>query len=154
MTDSEYFMALLKYSNQLKKENKNLRRENPEKFDVFLEFLVRIEAHLNYLEKETYISLVKDFLAGNVTADDFSHIFSQMYHGVAEKLSQMQRDESSELKALLELELKPHQSRLLDLLVKTDGACDAFSLDPEIALSDEEELKIWAQALLLHLQKN
>ena len=142
-------MELLTYSNELKKNNRDLRMEDPEKFNVLLKFLVRIERNLNYLEKETYISLIQDFLGGEVTAEDFSYIFPRIYHGANEKLSQMKKEESSKLKDLLE----PSRFELGELLVEMYGACDGFSLDPEVATSDETELKNCAEALLLKLQE-
>jgi hypothetical protein len=51
MNPKQHFLKLLKYSNELKKKNKSLKNEDPEVFDVFLEFLVRIERNLHYLEK-------------------------------------------------------------------------------------------------------
>ena len=75
MNPQQHFLKLLKYSNELKKKNKSLKNEDPEVFDVFLDFLVRIERNLHYLEKQEYINLAKDFLDDQITADDFSYSF-------------------------------------------------------------------------------
>jgi hypothetical protein len=39
------------------------------------------------------------------------------------------------------------------LLARIYGSCDSFSLDPEVAMSDEKELKDYAQILLFELQE-
>jgi hypothetical protein len=52
-----------------------LKNEDPEVFDVFLDFLVRIERNLHYLEKQEYINLAKDFLDDQIPADNFSYSF-------------------------------------------------------------------------------
>ena len=81
MNPQQHFLKLLKYSNELKKKNKSLKNEDPEVFDVFLDFLVRIERNLHYLEKQEYINLAKDFLDDQITADDFSYSFMAIYGG-------------------------------------------------------------------------
>jgi hypothetical protein len=140
---------LLKYSNELKKNKKYLSKEDPEAFDMLLHFSVRIENNLHYSEKQTYIELAKDFLADQITADDFSDVFMAIYLGITRKLGQMKRAESVELANFLE----PSRSELGHLLARIYGSCDSFSLDPEIAMSDEKELKNCAQILLVKLQE-
>ena len=126
-----------------------MKNEDPEAFDVFLDFLVRIERNFHYLEKQEYINLAKDFLDDQITADDFSYSFMAIYGGIGQKLGQMKRAESVELANFLE----PSRPELGDLLARIYGSCDSFSPDPEIAMSDEKELKDCAQILLLKLQE-
>jgi len=111
--------------------------------------LVRIEINLHYLEKQEYVELAKDFLADEITADDFSYSFIAIYEGINRKLGQMKRNESLDLANFL----KSSQPELGDLLARIYGSCDSFSLDPEVAMSDEKELKDCAQILLLKLQE-
>lgn len=105
-------------------------KEDPEAFNLLLNFSVTIETNLHYSEKQEYIELAKNFLADQITADDFSYSFMAIYEGINRKLGQMKRTESLELANFL----KP-------------------SPDPEIAMSDEKELKDCAQILLLKLQE-
>jgi hypothetical protein len=67
MNDQQNFFKLLKYSNELKKNKKSLRKEDPEAFNVLLNFSVTIEDNLHYLKKQEYIQLAKDFLADQIT---------------------------------------------------------------------------------------
>ena len=143
------FFEIVKIFKRIKKKNKSLKNEDPEVFDVFLDFLVRIERNLHYLEKQEYINLAKDFLDDQITADDFSYSFMAIYGGIGQKLGQMKRAESVELANFLE----PSRPELGDLLARIYGSCDSFSPDPEIAMSDEKELKDCAQILLLTLQE-
>lgn len=149
MNDQQNFFKLLKYSNELKINNKYLDKEDPEAFDTLLKFLVRIEDNLHYSEKQEYIELAKDFLADQITADDFSYSFLAIYEGIGKKLGQMKRKESLELVNFL----KSSRPELGRLLARIYGSCDSFSPDPEIAMSDEKELKDYAQILLLKLQE-
>jgi len=112
------FFKLLAYSNELKKNRKSLLKEDPEVFDVFLHFLVRIERNLHYSEKQEYIELAKDFLADQITADDFSYSFMAIYEGINRKLGQMERDESLDLANFL----KPSRPELGDLLARIYGS--------------------------------
>jgi len=149
MNEQQKFFKLLKYSNELKKNKKSLRKEDPEVFDVFLRFLVRIERNLHYSEKQEYIELAKDFLADQITADDFSYAFMGIYEGIGQKLWEMEKEESLELANFLE----PSRPELGHLLARIYGSCDSYSPDPEIAMADEKELKDCAQILLLTLQE-
>ena len=149
MNDQQNFFKLLKYSNELKINNKYLDKEDPEAFDTLLKFLVRIEDNLHYSEKQEYIELAKDFLADQITADDFSYSFLAIYEGIGKKLGQMKRKESLELVNFL----KSSRPELGRLLARIYGSCDSFSPDPEIAMSDEKELKDCVQILLLKLQE-
>lgn len=56
-----------------------MQDEDPEVFDVFLGLLETIEENFHYLEKQDYISLAKDFLNDQITADDFSYSFMAIY---------------------------------------------------------------------------
>jgi hypothetical protein len=151
MNEQQKNFKLLKYLNELKKNEKSLLKENLEAFNVLLNFSVTIENNLQYSEKQKYIELAKDFLADEITADDFSYSFMAIYEGISRKLGQMKRNESLELANFL----KPSRPELGDLLARIYGSCDSFSPDPEveIAMSDEKELKDCAQILLLKLQE-
>lgn len=75
MDKQQKFFELLKYSNKLRKNKKCLREEDFETFIELLHLSVIIEGNLHYLEKQKYIELAKDFLANQITADDFSYSF-------------------------------------------------------------------------------
>lgn len=149
MNDQQNFFKLLKYSNELKKNKKSLRKKDSEAFNLLLNFSVTIENNLHYSEKQEYIELAKDFLADQITADDFSYSFMAIYEGITRKLGQMKRTESLELANFL----KPSRPELGELLACIYGSCDSFSPDPEIPMSDEKELKDCAQILLFKLQE-
>ena len=149
MKDQQKFFKLLEYSNESKISNKYLNKEDPEVFDILLRFLERIEDNLHYSEKQEYIELTKDFLADQITADDFSYSFMAIYEGIGEKLGQMKIKESLELANFL----KSSRLEIGKLLALIYGSCDSYSPDPEIAMSDEKELKDCAQILLFKLQE-
>ena len=149
MNDQQKFFKLLKYSNELKVNNKYLDKEDPEAFDTLLNFLVRIEDNLHYSEKQEYIELAKNFLTDQITADDFSYSFLAIYEGISKKLGQMKKNESLKLVNLL----KSSRPELGNLLAQIYGSCDSFSLDPDITMADKQELKDCAQILLVELQK-
>lgn len=149
MAVEENFFKLLKYSNELKKNKKYLEEEDPKTFDTLLNFLVKIAENIHYSEKEEYINLAKDFLDNEITAEDFSYSFLAIYEGISKKINQMKIEESTELVNFLK---RTDCDELNELLARIYGACDSFSIDPEITLSDENELKECAEKLLLKLQ--
>ena len=103
-----------------------------------------IRNNFHFSERQEYIDLAKDFLADQITADDFSSAFMGIYEGIEQQVAQMEKDESLELTNFL----KTSQSELGDLLLQIYGACDCFGH----IISDEKELKDCAQILLLKLQ--
>lgn len=142
------FFELLSYDNILKKQDKSLKAENPEAFEILLKFLVTIQHNFHYLEREEYINLVKDFLDDQITADDFCLSFLGIYEGINAKLNQLKKEESVELANFL---TKTNRSELNRLLAKMYGSCDDFGLNPN---SDNENgLKNDAKVLLLQLQQ-
>ncbi len=151
MNEQQKFFKLLKYSNTLKKKEKSLRKEDSEAFNVLLNFPATIENNLHYSEKEEYIELAKNFLADQITPDDFSYSFMAIYEGISRKLGQMERNESLELANFL----KPSRPELGRLLAHIYGSCDNFNPDDEIdiAISNEKELKDYAKSLLLKLEE-
>ena len=150
MNEQQKFFKLLKYSNELKKNKKSLRKKDFEAFNVLLDFSVIIANNFHYSEKHEYINLAKDFLADQITADDFSYAFIGIYEGIGEELNQMEIEESLELANFIN---KTDRYELGRLLARIYGSCDSFSPDPEVAMSDEKELKDYAQILLFKLQE-
>lgn len=118
-------------------------------FRYFLRNVNRtIEDNFHFSEREEYINLAKDFLADQMTADDFSGAFIGTYKGIDEEVAQMIKDESLELVNFLKPQPLVLDIELGDLLLKTYGTCDSFGH----VIFDEKELKDCAQTLLLKLQ--
>jgi len=111
---------------------------------MLLDSMLTIRNNFHFSERREYIDLAKDFLADQITADDFSFGFMGIYEGIEEEIAQMEKDESLELTNFL----KTSQPELNDLLLQIYGTCDAFGH----IISDEKELKDCAQILLLKLQ--
>ena len=139
--DEKKIFSLLKQSNELKKNKNSL---DPEASDMLLDFLVTIENNFHFSERREYIDLAKDFLADQITADDFSSSFIGIYDGIDQEIAQMEKDESLELANFL----KTSQFELYDLLSQIYGTCDFFGH----VIYAEKELKDCAQILLLKLQ--
>jgi len=118
-------------------------------FRYFLRNVNRtIEDNFHFSEREEYINLAKDFLADQMTADDFSGAFIGTYKGIDEEFAQMIKDESLELVNFLKPQPLVLDIELGDLLLKTYGTCDSFGH----LIFDEKELRDCAQILLLKLQ--
>lgn len=122
---------------------------DPINFRYFLRNVNRtIEDNFHFSEREEYINLAKDFLADQMTADDFSGAFIGTYKGIDEEFAQMIKDESLELVNFLKPQPLVLDIELGDLLLKTYGTCDSFGH----LIFDEKELRDCAQILLLKLQ--
>ena len=111
---------------------------------MLLDSMVTIRNNFHFSERREYIDLAKDFLADQITADDFSYAFMDIYEAINGEVRQMQEDESLELTNFL----KTNQSELYGLLSQIYGTCDYFGH----VIYDEKELKDCAQILPLKLQ--
>ena len=92
-----------------------------------------IRNNFHFSERQEYIDLAKDFLADQITADDFSSDFISIYKGIDQEIAQMEKDESLELTNFL----KTSQFELNDLLSQIYSTCDFFGH----VIFDEKELK-------------
>ena len=153
--DEEKFFSLLRQSNELKKNTETptlidgrIPSLDPEESDMLSDFMITIEYNFHFSEREEYINLAKDFLADQMTADDFSGAFIGTYKGIDGEVGQMLKDESLELVNFLKPQPLVLDIELGDLLLKIYGTCDSFGH----VIFDEKELKDCAQTLLLKLQ--
>lgn len=151
--DKKKIFSLLRRFNEIEK-NKNTETPtlidgripsfDPEESVMLLEYMKTIRNSFHFSERQEYIDLAKDFLADQITADDFSSDFISLYQGIEREVAQLEKDESLELTNFL----KTSQFELYDLLSQIYGTCDFFGH----VISDEKELKDCAQILLLKLQ--
>ena len=165
--EEKKFFRLLRQSNEMEKDPETpiliavgIPCSEPEESDIFLadqmtadryillDSIRTIEDNFHFSEREEYINLAKDFLADQMTADDFSGAFIGTYKGIDEEVAQMIKDESLELVNFLKPQPLVLDIELGDLLLKTYGTCDYFGH----VIFDEKELKDCAQTLLLKLQ--
>ena len=147
--DEKKFFSLLRQLNELENTETltliagRIPSLDPEESDMLLDSMATIRNNFHFSERREYIDLAKDFLADQITADDFLRAFMGIYEGITREVVQMEKDESLELTNFL----KTSQSELGDLLSQIYGTCDCFGI-----ISDEKELKDCAQILLLKLQ--
>ena len=93
--------------------------------------------------------LANDFLEDRITAYDFSSSFMWIYEGISSELSEMKKNEASELANFL----NPSRTELGNLLSKIYGCSTDYNLDSDISTYNEQELKDYAKTLLLNLQE-
>lgn len=137
--DKKNFFSLLRRVNEI-----GIPSLDPEESVMLLDYMKTIRNSFHFSERQEYIDLAKDFLADQITADDFSSDFISLYRGIEQEVAQLEKDESLELTNFL----KTSQFELYDLLSQIYGTCDFFGH----VISDEKELKDCAQILLLKLQ--
>ena len=149
--DEKKFFSLLRPLNELEKNTETptliadrISSLDPEESDMLLDSMETSRNNFHFSERQEYIDLAKDFLADQITADDFSYAFIGIYEGIEQEVAQMEKDESLELRNFL----KTSQFELNDLLSQIYGTCDFFGH----IIFDEKELKDCAQTLLLKLQ--
>ena len=145
--DEKEFFSLLRQSNSLDLGASDFDLKKNKKL---LDFSSAIRNNFHFSERQEYIDLAKDFLADQITADDFSSDFISIYKGIDQEIAQMEKDESLELTNFLKTSQLTSKLtiELNDLLSQIYGTCDFFGH----IIFDEKELKDCAQILLLKLQ--
>ena len=154
--DEKKFFSLLRQLNELENIETltliagRIPSLDPEESDMLLDSLETIRNNFHFSERQEYIDLAKDFLADQITADDFSSDFMSIYKGIDREVDQMEKDESLELTNFLKTNQLTSKLtiELTDLLLQIYGTCDFFGH----VIFDEKELKDCAQILLLKLQ--
>jgi hypothetical protein len=154
--DEKKFFSLLRQLNELENIETltliagRIPSLDPEESDMLLDSLETIRNKFHFSERQEYIDLAKDFLADQITADDFSSDFISIYKGIDQEIAQMEKDESLELTNFLKTSQLTSKLtiELTDLLSQIYGTCDFFGH----VIFDEKELKDCAQILLLKLQ--
>ena len=92
MNNEQEFFKLFKYSNELRKNNKSLFKENSEKSRKLSRFLIIIEENLHLRQKDKYIELVETFLKNKINGEDFSFYFIAKYDNINQTLHEMKQD--------------------------------------------------------------
>lgn len=154
--DEKKFFSLLRQLNELENTETptliagRIPSLDPEESDMLSDSLETIRNNFHFSERQEYIDLAKDFLADQITADDFSSDFMSIYKGIDREVDQMEKDESLELTNFLKTSQLTSKLtiELTDLLLQIYGTCDFFGH----VIFDEKELKDCAQILLLKLQ--
>jgi hypothetical protein len=101
--DEKKFFSLLRQLNELENTETltliagRIPSLDPEESDMLLDSLETIRNNFHFSERQEYIDIAKDFLADQITADDFSSAFMGIYEGINGKVAQMEEDESLEL---------------------------------------------------------
>ena len=154
INNNQEFFKLLKYSNELRKNNKSLFKENPEKSRKLSRFLIIIEENLHLRQKDKYIELMEIFLNNKIYAEDFSFCFIAKYDNINQTLREMKQDfekKFDELSNLL-IEDKNKKYQIGMSLMSMYDHCDDFDPNSNSSITDEENLRNYAKILLSELK--
>ena len=155
INNNQEFFKLLKYSNELRKNNKSLFKENPEKSRKLSRFLIIIEENLHLRQKDKYIELMEIFLNNKIYAEDFSFCFIAKYDNINQTLREMKEDfekKFDELSNLL-IENKNKKYQIGMSLMSMYDHCDDFDPNSNSSITDEANLRNYAKMLLSELKR-
>ena len=155
INNNQEFFKLLKYSNELRKNNKSLFKENPEKSRKLSRFLIIIEENLHLRQKDKYIELMEIFLNNKIYAEDFSFCFIAKYDNINQTLREMKQDfekKFDELSNLL-IEDKNKKYQIGMSLMSMYDHCDDFDPNSNSSITDEANLRNYAKMLLSELKR-
>jgi len=155
INNKQEFFKLLKYSNELRKNNKSLFKENPEKSRRLSRFLIIIEENLHLRQKDKYIELMEIFLNNKIDAEDFSFCFIAKYDNINQTLREMKQDfekKFDELSNLL-IENKNKKYQIGMSLMSMYDHCDDFDPNSNSSITDEANLRNYAKMLLSELKR-
>jgi len=79
-------IQFLNYQQELKKQNKSLRTQDPIKYSTLLKYSARISEYLHWSQKNDYLQLIKDFLNYKIDGEEFEEKFSKMIRVIEKKI--------------------------------------------------------------------
>ena len=155
INNKQEFFKLLKYSNELRKNNKYLFKENPEKSRKLSGFLIIIEENLHLRQKDKYIELIEIFLNNNIDAEDFSFCFIAKYDTINQTLREMKQDFEKRFHELSNflIENKNKKYQIGMSFMSMYDHCDDFDPNYNSSITDEENLRNYAKILLSELKR-
>ena len=154
INNKQELFKLLEYLNELRKKNKTLFKEDPEKSKKLSRFLVIIEENLHLRQKDKYIELMELFLKNKIDAEDFSFCFITKYDDINQTLREMKQDfekRFDELSNLL-IENKNNKCDIGTSLMWMYDECDGFDPNSKSSITDEANLRNSAKMLLSELK--
>ena len=155
INNKQEFFKLLKYSNELRKNNKSLFKENPEKSRKLSRFLIIIEENLHLRQKDKYIELMQIFLNNKIDAEDFSFCFIAKYDNINQTLRYLKQDfekKFAEFSNLL-IENKNKKYQIGMSLMSMYDHCDDFDPNSNSSVTYEANLRNYAKMLLSELKR-
>lgn len=144
---------LLKFSNELKNNDKILREENPKNYRELLNFLVKIETNLHLKQKDVYIQLIEMFLNKKINGEDFAFYFISTHDNVNQNLSEMQQDFEKRFDELSNLSIENEKYQVGKSFMFMYDSCDDYDLNSNSLITDEANLRNSAEMLLSKLKK-
>ena len=78
-------IQFLNYQQELKKQNKSLRTQDPIKYSKLRKYSARISEYLHWSQKDEYLQLIKDFLNSKIDGKEFDKKFSKMVTVIEKK---------------------------------------------------------------------
>jgi hypothetical protein len=155
INNKQEFFKLLKYSDELRKNNKSLFKENSEKSRKLSRFLIIIEENLHLRQKDKYIELIEIFLNNNIDAEDFSFCFIAKSDNINQTLREMKQDFEKRFDKLsnLLIENKNKKYQIGMSLLSMYDLCDDFDPNYNSSITDEENLRNYAKILLSELKR-
>lgn len=151
--DSKKLFKLLKYSDELRKENLYLAKENSHESRKLLAFLAVIEENLHLKEKKEYIELMEMFLNNQIDAENFSFCFIAKYDEINETLRVMGKNFETNFNELSSLLIENEKSQIGMSLMFMYDQCDDFDPSSNSSISDEENLRNAVTILLSELKR-
>ena len=145
----------LNYQQELKKQNKSLRTQDPIKYSKLLQYSARINEYLHWSQKNEYLQLIKNFLNSKIDGKEFDKKFSKMVT-VIEKKSSLLFQNYEELKRI---EPSPRSLGFGKWISEIYLCCNEFYEDYDLnkgedpALKTEEQLRDAVTSLFPEIQK-
>ena len=150
INNNQEFFKVLKYSNEPRKNNKSLFKENPEKSRKLSRFLIIIEENLHLRQKDKYIELMKIFLNNKIDAEDFSFCFIAKYDNVNQTLRKMKKDFEKKFDELSNLLI---ENKKYQIGMSLMSMYDHFDSNSNLSIIDETNLRNYAKMLLSELKR-
>jgi hypothetical protein len=83
--NSEKYIEFLNYHQELKKQKKSLRIQDPIKYSKLLEYAVQVSDYLHWSQRTEYLQLIENFLNFEINGQEFDNKFSKIVTEIEDK---------------------------------------------------------------------
>lgn len=152
----EEYIQLLKTSEYLKKQKKNLETENRADYLKVLKYGIKLSDYIHWKTRSQYLSLLKLFVNSKIDGSEFVRQYFEIFHSNEKIVKNLEKD----FERLASIQLDPKSFGFSEWISEIELCCDEFypDFEPQDKINfrfakDEKELQVVLTDLIKQIEK-
>ena len=154
--NSQKYIELLKESNSLKKQGKNLRIQDKTKYSTLLKYGIQLSDFIHWEKKSHYLNLLKLFVNSKIDGVTFVERYLEIFYSNEEIIRILEKD----FERLASIQLNLKSFGFTEWISELELCCDEFYPDFEPQdnvrfrfAKNEEQLRVAVANLIPQIEK-